>query len=273
MGWRVGSVPYVNAAPLVWGLADRGIEVVYDLPSRLPALLEAGAVDAILVSSIYGLVNPDLRMVGSVGIASYGPVTSVKVFSRLPLKDIQTLALDSSSMTSNRLAIEILHSRGATPTTVSMAPDLDTMLASYDACVLIGDIGMSSHSAAVREYDLGEEWKELTGLPFLWAGWVGSSSLSDELADLLVDAGVAAGCGVGLAQDPTLEIAREGVIKLASETSGLPEAVVRTYLTETMSFQLTDSVKRGYQEYARRIKAPHFPIWIGARDIHAVTAG
>ncbi|MES1227144.1 MAG: MqnA/MqnD/SBP family protein, partial [Armatimonadota bacterium] len=155
MGWKVGSVPYVNAAPLVWDLASRDIEVVYDVPSRLPALLEGRAVSAVLVSSIYALVNPGLRMVGGVGICSDGPVTSVKIFSRVPLHAVQSVALDASSMTSNRLALEVLRHHGASAVTQTLPPDLSSMLEICDACVLIGDIGMASHMPRIREYDLG----------------------------------------------------------------------------------------------------------------------
>ena len=264
MAWRVGSVPYVNAAPLVWGLAARGVEVVYDIPSCLPALLEVGDVQAILVSSVYALVNPGLRMVSGVGIASDGPVTSVKVFSRVPLSAVQSLALDASSMSSNRLALEVLRSYGSAPATASLPPDLGLMLSECDACVLIGDIGMSSHLPGVREYDLGDEWKEMTGLPFLWAGWVGSEALSPELADVLTGAGLAAGCGAGLSDDPSTSETREKVIAAAAASSGLPESTVRPYLTSTMTYPLTASVKAGFEEYARRINAPFFPSWLGA---------
>lgn len=242
MTWRVGSVPYVNAAPLVYALPDQGVEVVTAVPSALPALLAAGEVQAILVSSVFALVNPSLCMVDGVGIASRRKVTSVKVFSRLPLHDIQTLALDASSMTSNRLALEILRAHGSHPTTVSLPPNLSAMLDQADACVLIGDIGMSASMEGVREYDLGEEWRTLTGFPFLWAGWVGPQ-IPPELAKRLRDA----------------VVVDESVAEWATENSGLPSHQVSDYLFDVMSYDLSSEVKAGYREYARRIEAPYFP--------------
>ena len=108
--FRVGCVPYVNARPLVacFDQPNEFVEGVYDVPSRLPALLDSGEVDAILVSSIEYLRREDLVVIGEVGIMSNGPVASVRMLSKVPLEEIQTLALDESSMTSNMLAQIIL---------------------------------------------------------------------------------------------------------------------------------------------------------------------
>ena len=80
--FRVGCVPYVNARPLVaaFDQPNEFVEVVYDVPSKLPALLDAGEVDAILVSSIELLRRDDLLPVAEVGIMSNGPVKSVRAW-------------------------------------------------------------------------------------------------------------------------------------------------------------------------------------------------
>jgi len=252
MRWRVGSVPYVNAAPLVWSLPSHEVEVVMAVPSALPELLRAGDVQAILVSSVFALMNSGLQMADGIGIASHRKVTSVKVFSRLPLRDVQTLAFDASSMTSNRLALEILRYHGSHPATISRPPNLAEMLSEADACVLIGDIGMSSHLDGVIEYDLGDEWRALTGLPFLWAGWVGN-----DIPAELVSAMHAA------LREAQLPEAVPLVVAWSSAQSGLPPETVDTYLQDIMSYQVTDSVKAGYREYARRIDAPFFPEFVG----------
>lgn len=148
------------------------VEVVYDVPSRLPALLDSGEVDAILVSSIEYLRREDLVIAADVGIMSNGPVASVRMLSKVPLDEIQTLALDESSMTSNMLAQIILAERGVRPSLVTMEPDQAAMLAACDACVLIGDKGLEADGTGLVDVDLGEAWTELTGLPFVWALWL-----------------------------------------------------------------------------------------------------
>ena len=173
--FRVGCVPYVNARPLVaaFDQPNEFVEVVYDVPSKLPALLDAGEVDAILVSSIELLRRDDLLPVAEVGIMSYGPVKSVRMLSKVPLAEIKTLALDQSSLTSNILAQIILAEQGVFPKTETLSPDEQNMLANYDACVLIGDKGFEADGTGLVDIDLGEAWTDMTGLPFVWALWLG----------------------------------------------------------------------------------------------------
>jgi predicted solute-binding protein len=172
--FRVGCVPYVNARPLVacFDQPNELVEVVYDVPSRLPALLDSGEVDAILVSSIEYLRRDDLVIAADVGIMSNGPVASVRMLSKVPLEEIKTLALDESSMTSNMLAQIILAERGVRPSLVTMEPDQAAMLAACDACVLIGDKGLEADGTGLVDVDLGAAWTELTGEPFVWALWL-----------------------------------------------------------------------------------------------------
>ncbi len=173
--FRVGCVPYVNARPLVaaFDQPNEFVEVVYDVPSKLPALLDAGEVDAILVSSIELLRRNDLLPVAEVGIMSNGPVKSVRMLSKVPISEIKTLALDESSMTSNMLAQVILAEQGVFPTLTTLPPDSKMMLANCDACVIIGDHGFEADGSGLVDIDLGEAWTKMTGLPFVWALWLG----------------------------------------------------------------------------------------------------
>lgn len=175
--FRVGCVPFVNARPLVaaFDTPNEFIEVVYEVPSKLPALLDSGAVDAILVSSIELLRRRDLIPFASVGILSEGEVMSVRLLSKVPLAEIQTLALDSSSMTSNMLAQVILAEQGVFPTCEVADPNQTDMLSSFDACVLIGDKGLEADGTGLIDIDLGQAWTDLTGLPFVWALWLGKA--------------------------------------------------------------------------------------------------
>jgi predicted solute-binding protein len=184
--FRVGCVPYVNARPLVsaFDQPNEFVEVVYDVPSKLPALLDTGEVDAILVSSIELLRRADLRPAAEVGIMSYGPVQSVRLLSKVPLTEIKSLALDQSSMTSNILAQVILAEQGVFPTTETLSPDAPNMLAHHDACVIIGDRGYEANGAGLVDLDLGHAWTEMTGLPFVWALWLSKKNGGFEHGEL-----------------------------------------------------------------------------------------
>ena len=183
MPFTVGSVPYVNAVPLVAQFESLGeaspVRVRYAVPSQLPAMLESGEADAILVSSIEALRKPGLRMASGVCIGSVGAVESVRLFSWVPFSEIGSLALDASSMTSNALAQIVLRETYGVAPSVCVRPSLPPEeLDEADACVLIGDVGMASEGRGMHVLDLGLAWWELTGLPFVWAAWVGGEGLS-----------------------------------------------------------------------------------------------
>lgn len=245
--YTVGCVPYLNAKPLVRRFRDLGdrspVHVVYDVPSRLPALLQDGLVQAILVSSIEALRTP-FRVADGVAIASRGEVRSVRLFSKVPFADIDTLALDPSSMTTNALAqIVLADAYDAKPAVKTFASDLDTMLRQCDAGILIGDAGMRQSSNGLHVLDLGQAWSDLTGLPFVWAVWLGGESLTPELAGLLRHA----------ARWGRQHL--EEIVPGAAEETGFSLAEARTYLAEVMDYDLGPEHKAGLAEFGRRLMA------------------
>ena len=188
---RLGAVGYLNARPLTWAL-DRQPErwrIRYDVPSVCSALLHAGEVDLGLVPSIDYLEDPAYRLVPGVGIGSRGPVASVALFARAPLEAIERIAVDTSSRTSAALLKILCQYRfRITPEFVPHRPDLDAMTHGYDAALLIGDPALDSPYAelGLRKIDLGEEWTDMTGLPFVYAAWTGrTGAVTDEDVHLL----------------------------------------------------------------------------------------
>jgi chorismate dehydratase len=175
---RVGAVGYLNARPLTWALdRDPGRwRIRYDVPSTCSALLHAGAVDLGLVPSIDYLQSTEYRLVPGVGIGSRGRIASVALYSRVPVDEIRSIALDTSSRTSVTL-IRVLcrHRFGIDPEFVVHGPDLAAMTSGHDAGLLIGDPAFDADHEALglQKIDLGEEWTAMTGLPFIYAAWTG----------------------------------------------------------------------------------------------------
>ena len=103
---RIGEVSYLNARPLVHGLADFAptAELVLDLPSRLADRLATGDLDVGLIPIVEYFRGDRYRLVPDIAIASHGPVLSVTLFSRKPWKEIRRVALDVGSRTSAALA-------------------------------------------------------------------------------------------------------------------------------------------------------------------------
>ena len=174
---RLGAVSYLNTKPLVHGLAERPalFSVRYDIPSQCAALLHEGRTDLGLIPAIEYL-RGDYRIVPGVAIGSDGPVSSVAVFSRVPVAAIAALAIDTSSRTSVALT-RILCARhwGIAPRLLPAEPDMRTMLARADAALIIGDpaLDIDAQAEGLIKIDLGGEWNQLTGLPFVYAMWCG----------------------------------------------------------------------------------------------------
>jgi chorismate dehydratase len=175
---RIGAVGYLNARPLTWALGrdpQRWL-VRYDVPAVCAALLHQGETDLGLIPSIEYLQSPDYRFVPGVGIGSRGPIASVALYARVPIEEIKTVALDTSSRTSVALVRVLCHHRfRIAPQFVSHGPDLAAMARVCDAGLLIGDPAFDADHAALglRKIDLGEEWTAMTGLPFIYAAWTG----------------------------------------------------------------------------------------------------
>ncbi len=110
---RVGAVTYLNARPLVFslpGLAPQA-KIIIDLPSRLADALAAGRLDVAMIPSIESARGSGYSIVSDACIACNGAVRSVKLFGRVPVERVRTLALDEGSRTSAALARILLKER------------------------------------------------------------------------------------------------------------------------------------------------------------------
>ena len=173
---RIGCVKYLNARPLIRGWAD---DVEFDHPSALCQRLAKGELDVALVSSFEFLRNPIYRIVDGVSISSDGPVYSVVVAHRGELSKIEEIERDPASETAVNLLRCLLAELGLTARFVSA--DSGSAGLSH-ARLIIGDQAITfrySQADAFQFWDLGEQWKKLTGLPFVYALWLIRPEVSD----------------------------------------------------------------------------------------------
>jgi chorismate dehydratase len=175
---RIATVPYLNAAPLVWGLGARGaasgfrVEILPLRPSRIAGLLASGGADVGLVpvAELPGLGSTEL--VGGLGIASRRRARSVLLVSRRPFGEARRIALDASSRTSAALVRLLLKARGLDGLEfVERAPEWPAMLDDADAALVIGDPALTADLSGCEVIDLATEWHAATGLPFVFAVW------------------------------------------------------------------------------------------------------
>ena len=181
-------------------------------------------------------------IVPDISISAYSAVKSVRLFSRVPLEQIQTVALDTSSLTSNALLQILLKENfGISPVYTHHAPDLDAMLHHFDAGLIIGDLKLFDLMPGTVVYDLGQGWHDLTGLPFVYACWLAREDrASSEMTRILSDAKT-----WGLARLEELAVKWAGLMNL-------PLDRCRDYLIHVMNYDLTPEQMDGLRLYQQK---------------------
>ncbi len=189
---RVGSVPYLNAKPLVCGIerglgADR-IDLRFEVPSRLAAEMAAGSLDLALLPTIELGRIPGLVVAPGLGISTRGPAASVLLVAQRPIEQVRSVALDPESRTSNAL-VQVLFAE-AWDLRPSFGPgprDVAESLDRFDAVVRIGDKALfEALPPGAEALDLGAAWTHFTGLPFVFAVWAARDGILDrELYEVL----------------------------------------------------------------------------------------
>ena len=245
---RVGAVNYLNTKPLVYQFQRFApdAQLLFDVPSRLADELARGRLDVALIPSIEFFHDPCYTIVSDACIACRGPVLSVKLFSRVPIERIRTLALDEGSRTSAALVQILLHDRcGLAPRLepLPLAASLNDTAA--DAVLLIGDRAMHSPPGRFEAvWDLGDEWRSWTELPFVFAMWVARAG-----ADLAgVDAALAEAREQGVAH--LAEIAAAEAAPL-----GLTTPQCLSYLRDNLYFYLGPREQAGLTLFYERAQA------------------
>lgn len=238
---RIGVVRYLNTAPLIEGLdAAENIELIAAVPAHIAGMIQENKVQIGLVSTIdvaRSLTPLTLIPTGIIGCD--GPTLTVRVFSMCPPEKITTLAMDTDSHTSAALAQIILwHQYGLRPRTVEfdarerMTHGSDTGELWPETMLLIGDKVVTDSPPAVRypyQIDLGEAWKELTGLPFVYAIWMCPSSIAGTPA-------VRTAAALLERQRLRNEQRLDWIVSTRAAEKGWPDDLARRYLGERLRF-------------------------------------
>jgi chorismate dehydratase len=239
---RIGAVNYLNTKPLICDLEELApsAELVLDVPSRLADGLRRGRLDVALIPVIEYFRGGSYRILPDLSIASRGPVLSVTLFSRSPWTGIRRVALDEGSRTSAALTQILLRRRyGVRPEVVPLPLDHGAEEADADAVLLIGDRAMHACLPGfAHAYDLGQEWYDWTGLPFVYAVWA-----------------VRAGVDLGPVAEALGEAKRRGLARVGAiafreaPLLGLDPGLCRRYLQSILCFDLGPGELAGLQHY------------------------
>ncbi|MCI4063753.1 menaquinone biosynthesis protein [Micromonospora sp. R77] len=258
---RVGHIQFLNCLPIYWGLMRSGalldVELHKDSPDRLNAALVAGDLDIGPISQVEYLRHADeLLLLPDLAVGSDGPVLSVNVVSTRPLDQLDgaRVALGSTSRTGVLLARLLLGERyGVRPDYFRCPPDLTQMLLEADAGVLIGDVALRAlHEAPHRGLavtDLGQAWREWTGLPMVFAVW----AVRRDFA--AAHPGVVKEVHQAFLRSRDLCLAElDQVAEAAARWEPFDAATLANYF-RTLDFSLGERQVAGLREFARRAAA------------------
>jgi chorismate dehydratase len=272
---RISIVQYLNTAPLVWGFTHGPLAGKYELsftvPSQCAEALRAEEADIAIIPAIEYQRIEGLAVLPNLAIASKKQVRSLLLVSKKPIADVHSIALDSSSRSTQALTrILCADAWRITPKFFEAAPDLQEMLRDADAALLIGDpalrLAITLESAAQRNvrgvlvcnaqaagvhdagdlriYDIVEEWHKSTGLPAVLAVWAARAEIVTE--EVLKD--FAASRDFGLAHVAEISEA-------AAQELQLPAAALAAYLQRNIDYSLDEENRRGLKHFFARADA------------------
>ena len=221
---KISAVSYTNTKPFIYGIEHSAlinkIELSLDIPIDCAAKVIGGEVDMGLMPVAAFPLVPNGKVIGGYCIGSVGAVNSVFIFSKVPVTEIKTIRLDSHSRTSNNLAKVLLKFYWK----LEVVFITDSEVAA-DAIVLIGDRTFGKKGEYAFSYDMGEEWMNFTGLPFVYAAWIANKAISEDFI---------------LKFDEALKFGLDHRKELIKELPEVEQFDMEDYLMNKLNFELTD---------------------------------
>jgi chorismate dehydratase len=242
----LGSVPYINALPLYRTLESSGqAQILRVVPARLGKHLQNGECAAALLPIVDHFRDAQSSLISDACIGSDGAVRSVLLFTKKAPREIGSVAADTSSHTSVALLRVLLADVfNVRPPFIDHAPDINQMLKQHDAALIIGDNALEAAQnppQGVEILDLGAQWKQLTGLPFVFAAWIAKKQTEnlDEVLSRARDEGEA----------NLKQIVEENPIP-----TSLSQEKIEDYLRHAVTFHLDENHRAGLEEFRARCR-------------------
>lgn len=181
MSMRVGQIPNLECEAFYFDMERRGITLVEMEPNQVAEALGNGDIDAgpaplLDVMELDSVAAP----IQGFCVASVTKATACMLLSKAPLEELDGcgIAVDDTDSTAERLLQSILRLKhGITGATLVGSQD------EHEAVFLTGNRGLRGRRAVrgfSHRYDLGEEWQEWTGLPFVFSRWVARKDMPRE---------------------------------------------------------------------------------------------
>ena len=237
---KVGAVSYLNTKPLLYGVKRsekllEQIELIEEYPARIAAMLVEGTIDVGLVPVAVIPKLKEWHIITDYCIGAEGDVASVCLFSEVPIEQIKKVILDYQSRTSVNLCKILLkhHWKIAPGMEDASGEDYRAQIKGTTAGVVIGDRALEQRAVSRYIYDLAGHWKEMTGLPFVFAAWISNKKLPDDFIAAFNEAN-----SVGFQHIPEIVA-----------YNPFPAYDLTKYYLENIDYRLTDSKKTGMKRF------------------------
>ena len=240
---RVAAVSYLNTKPLIYGfekgLMKEEIELVTDFPASIADMLINDEVDISLVPVATIPLLKEYHIITDYCIGTTGEVASVCLFSDVPLHEIKIILLDYQSRSSvGLLKILLKDFWKINVELISAGSGYEDKITGTTAGLVIGDRAFLQRKKRKYIYDLGVAWKEMTGLPFVFAAWIANKQLPEKFIE-----------NFNAATSEGFNNLREIIA-----ANPYPHYDLYEYYTTNISFYLDDEKRRGLEEYLRRLE-------------------
>lgn len=244
---RVAAVSYLNTKPLLYGIKRHPvlneIELIEDYPSKIAQMLIDDEVDVGLIPVAATLRLKEWNIIGNYCIGSNGAVASVCIFSQVPMEEIKKVYLDYQSRTSVNLARVLLKEYWMKDVELNNASgeDFRNQIEGTTAGVIIGDRALEQRSRSKYIYDLGEAWKQYTGLPFVFAAWIANKKLPEEFIASFDEANA-------LGLEHINEVIKE---------NPFTHFDLRQYYTSCIQYKLDERKRKGLELFLEKLRASY----------------
>lgn len=247
---KITAVSYLNTKPLLYGLFKsdlaKYIDLQLDIPSECARKLKDGEVDMGLVpvAIIPELENP--QIISDFCIGSVGTVKTVCIYSDLPIEALDMIYLDYHSRTSVALAQVLIKKHWKlNPQFIQASKGYEDLIGGKTGGLVIGDRAIGLEEQYAYCYDLSEAWQDMTGLPFVFAGWVATKPFSTSFINQFNLA-----LQRGIEEIPQL-------IYLLPAPNGFD---LKTYYTEYISYHMDTKKRQALQLFLEELKQLNQPI-------------
>jgi chorismate dehydratase len=242
---KIGIVNYLNTKPLLYGIqhspVSEQIILIEDYPANIARLLMEGSIDAGLVPvAVIPHLN-EYHIITDYCIGANGPVASVALFSQVPVENVQKVLLDYQSRTSVALAKILLKEYWKiTPQITDTKSDYRSLIKGTTAGIVIGDRALEQRKVSEYVYDLGEAWKDFTGLPFVFAAWISNKPLREDFITAFNEAN---------------KMGVEHIEQVVAENP-YPVFDLHQYYTRYISYELNAEKRKGLERFLQLLLEP-----------------